>query len=281
MVLPGPDKLAAVNDTVTIRGTVTDDGNPLGGRLTSYWTIVGGPVPLTPENPSQLETKVRFDQPGVYVARLTASDSELTGVAEATITVTSPGEHAFESARSTRGTEFWLAFPGIGYHLVPSPTPIDRGPPRGDRIRNPQPGTLTPITDAVPALSVIIAAEDGANGTVQVPGLSSLQSFSIAPGSTKRISIPAGAMISADDYVENKGVFVQSDRPVTVFALARRDLISQTDPRFPDLALSQPRYADSAAAYLVYPVPSLGLFSVSRGARHVLWLRIYSRGDRR
>ncbi len=215
-------------------------------------------MPATPDNPAQLVTAVRFSQPGVYTVRLTASDGELSAVAEATITVTADGNQSFQSARSTRGTEFWLAFPGIGYHLVPTPTPIDRGAPPKDGRSGPHPNTLFPITEAVPKLSVIIAAEDGAIGTVQVPGLSSSQNFSIPPGATTRITVPSGAMISADDYVENKGVFIQSDRPVTVFALARRDLISQTDPIYPDLALSAPRYADSAAGFLVHPISSLG-----------------------
>ena len=105
---------------------------------------------------------------------------------------------------------------------------------------------------------MLIAAEQGASGTVQVPGLSSLQSFTIPPGGTKRISIPPAAMVYANDYVENKGVFIQSDRPITVFALGRRDLITLSIPGFPGFSQDQPTYAYSAAAYLVFPTPSLG-----------------------
>src|SRR5262249_18315704 len=71
-------------------------------------------------------------------------------------------------------------------------------------------------------------------------------------------NVPAGAMLRANDFVENKGVFVSTDRPVTVFAVARRDVISQIWPGFPDWNATQPTLADSLTAWLVYPTPSLG-----------------------
>jgi hypothetical protein len=84
------------------------------------------------------------------------------------------------------------------------------------------------------------------------------ETFSIPPGGTTRITIPPGAMISTNDYVENKGVFIQSDKPVTIFAVGRRDLISQTDPAFPQNDIFQPELADSLVAYLVHPTSNLG-----------------------
>ncbi len=257
LVSAGSNKLAVVNQTVQLVGTATDDGKPIGGTLTTYWTIVGGPVPVTPSNPSQLNTTVAFSEPGSYTARLTASDSELSISSEATITVSARPDLAFSSARSTRGTEFWIAFPGIGYNVIPTPTFVERPAMKGAGS-GARPDTLTPITDAIPNLSVLIAAEQGATGTVQAPGLSWSQSFTIAPGATMRISVPAAAMVSSNDYIENKGVFIQCDRPVTVFAIGRRDLYSQKNPAFPAGDVFQPRLADSVAAYLVHPVPSLG-----------------------
>ena len=258
VVSAGNNKIAVINEPVQLAGSASDDGKPTYGTLTTYWTIVAGPVSVTPSNPSQLSTTAVFPQPGIYIARLTASDSELSVSSEATITVSANGDAVYPSARSTRGTEFWIAFPGIGYQAIPTPTPIERPAARSSPGNGELPDTITPIDDAIPVLSVLIAAEQGATGTVQVPGLSSVQSFSIAAGATKRITLPPGAMISANDYAENKGVFIQSDRPVTVFAVSRRDLYSQRDPNFPQNDIFLPRLADSLTAYLVHPVPSLG-----------------------
>ncbi len=258
IVSAGVNKIASVNETVHLLGTASDDGRPTTGQLTTYWTIHGGASPLAPANPSQVNTTITFAEPGTYLARLTASDSELSTSAEVTITVTTGTSQQVPSARSTRGTEFWIAFPGIGYQLIPSPTGVERPTAGGTNSRsNQEPDTLTPIKDAVATLYLIIAAEQGATGTVQVPGLSSLQSFTIAPGATKKINLPPQAMINVNDYVENKGVFVNTDQPVTVFAVARRDLVSQSEPGFPNPFA--PRMADSLTAWLVHPTPSLGL----------------------
>ncbi|HEV2331035.1 MAG TPA: LamG-like jellyroll fold domain-containing protein [Verrucomicrobiae bacterium] len=56
-------------------GTVTDDGLPLGGKLTRSWSVVSGPGAVTFNNPALTNATATFSQSGLYVLQLTASDS--------------------------------------------------------------------------------------------------------------------------------------------------------------------------------------------------------------
>jgi hypothetical protein len=86
---------AGVDQTITVAypvahlsGSATDDGQPdPPAALTYLWTQQSGPGTATFTDATDPETDVRFDQPGVYVLRLTADDSALTGYGELTITV--------------------------------------------------------------------------------------------------------------------------------------------------------------------------------------------------
>jgi RHS repeat-associated protein len=73
--------------TVTLSGSVTDDGLPVGGALTQVWSELSGPGPVTFGSPNSPVTTVMFVQQGVYALRLTASDSQLTSSADVTIVV--------------------------------------------------------------------------------------------------------------------------------------------------------------------------------------------------
>lgn len=71
--LPFPERVAIVS------GTVTDDGLPQHGTISTEWIAVQAPVPVTFSEPDQLVTEVMFGYPGEYVLRLDANDGELTG----------------------------------------------------------------------------------------------------------------------------------------------------------------------------------------------------------
>src|SRR5205085_3010534 len=73
--------------TVTLAGTATDDGFPAGGALSTLWSVVTGPGTVTFGNASSLGTTVTFSATGVYVLRLTATDSVFTVNSDVTITV--------------------------------------------------------------------------------------------------------------------------------------------------------------------------------------------------
>jgi RHS repeat-associated protein len=69
-----------------LSGTVTDDGLPAGGTLTSTWSKVSGPGAVAFTSPSQPTTDATFGAAGSYVLQLTANDGQLTSAAQLTIT---------------------------------------------------------------------------------------------------------------------------------------------------------------------------------------------------
>jgi RHS repeat-associated protein len=64
--------------TVTLTGSVTDDGLPLGGTITQQWSKLSGPGTVTFSSPTQLVTQATFSSAGTYLLQLTASDSQLS-----------------------------------------------------------------------------------------------------------------------------------------------------------------------------------------------------------
>ncbi len=86
VVNAGPNQAAYYPSTVTLSGTATDDGLPLGSTLTVQWTQVSGPGSATFANPSSAATTVTFSQPGTYVLQLSANDTQYTTTGTCTIT---------------------------------------------------------------------------------------------------------------------------------------------------------------------------------------------------
>jgi hypothetical protein len=86
----GPDVSVQIGFTVTLTGTVSDDGQPVPpGAFTNYWTYLGTNN-ITINDPASLTNDFVFDTPGDYVFRLTAFDGELTTFDDVTITVLEP-----------------------------------------------------------------------------------------------------------------------------------------------------------------------------------------------
>ncbi|HEX9986266.1 MAG TPA: discoidin domain-containing protein [Thermoanaerobaculia bacterium] len=75
------------NDTISLTGTVNDDGLPAGSTVASTWTMVSGPAAVTFADATKAATTVTFTTAGTYVLRLTANDSLLSTADETTITV--------------------------------------------------------------------------------------------------------------------------------------------------------------------------------------------------
>ncbi len=73
--------------TASLTGTVTDDGKPTGSTVTQTWSKTSGPGTVTFTTPTALATSATFSTAGVYVLRLTATDTALSGFAEVTVTV--------------------------------------------------------------------------------------------------------------------------------------------------------------------------------------------------
>ncbi|HET8891811.1 MAG TPA: PKD domain-containing protein [Candidatus Angelobacter sp.] len=79
------------SNVVTLSGKISDDGLPLGAPITTQWSQVSGPLPVTFSTPASSSTQVGFPAAGTYVLQLAASDLQLTGSATISITVNSVG----------------------------------------------------------------------------------------------------------------------------------------------------------------------------------------------
>jgi PKD repeat protein len=77
-------------NSVTLTGTITDDGLP-GGPISTQWSQVSGPGTASITQLTPNSVKVTFSVAGVYVIKLTASDGQLSGSATISITVTTAG----------------------------------------------------------------------------------------------------------------------------------------------------------------------------------------------
>jgi RHS repeat-associated protein len=86
---------AGLNQTITttsltLAGTVSDDGSPSNTLLTN-WSMVSGPAQVVFSNPANPVSNVSFSTDGVYVLQLMADDTQLTASANVTITVNTSG----------------------------------------------------------------------------------------------------------------------------------------------------------------------------------------------
>lgn len=88
VVNAGVDKTVRIPNAVTLTGSATDDGKPTGSSLTYAWTKVSGPGTVTVANAAAASTTASFSAAGVYVLRLTASDSLLSASDDVTVTAT-------------------------------------------------------------------------------------------------------------------------------------------------------------------------------------------------
>jgi len=86
----GPDLSIVLPGPAALDGAATDDGRPAGSALAVQWTKVSGPGAVAFADPARAVTSATFGAEGVYVLRLSASDSALSASDEATVTVTSP-----------------------------------------------------------------------------------------------------------------------------------------------------------------------------------------------
>ncbi|MGE3686129.1 MAG: SdiA-regulated domain-containing protein, partial [Acidimicrobiia bacterium] len=91
VVNAGVDQLVTAPDTAALVGTASDDGLPdPPATLTTTWSQISGPGTVTFGDASSLSTSASFSAGGVYVLRLTASDSLSSSTDEIEITFVDP-----------------------------------------------------------------------------------------------------------------------------------------------------------------------------------------------
>jgi RHS repeat-associated protein len=120
VVSAGPNQTISLpTNTATLNGSVVDDGLPIGGTLTSTWTQLSGPAPVSFSTPNQPLTSASFPQAGSYVLQLTGNDSQLSTSAGITITVLPPDQPPVVSAGANHA---FLWFQPSAVQLVGSAT---------------------------------------------------------------------------------------------------------------------------------------------------------------
>lgn len=90
VVSAGPDLVITLPGTATLNGTATDDGLPAGSTLVVTWSVVSGPGQAGFNPVNRAASVASFNTPGLYVLRLTASDSELTTSDDVNVEVKAP-----------------------------------------------------------------------------------------------------------------------------------------------------------------------------------------------
>ncbi len=74
----GPDKTVTLPaTTVSLDGSLSDDGLPAGSTAAAVWTVVSAPGPVTFANPSSPATTAQLSTTGTHVFRLSATDGAL------------------------------------------------------------------------------------------------------------------------------------------------------------------------------------------------------------
>lgn len=92
IVNAGADQTVTLPATLTLQGSVTDDGLPIPpGKVTTSWSSVSGPGTVTFSDASALNTTVAFSTNGTFILRLTANDGALSAADDIAVRV---GENA-------------------------------------------------------------------------------------------------------------------------------------------------------------------------------------------
>jgi gliding motility-associated-like protein len=132
--------------------------------------------------------------------------------------------HAHAQTITTQGTEFWLGF-----------------------MRNYQ------EVDPTEKLQLFVSSDLATIGTVEVPGASWSQTFSVTPGITTVINVPNTiAEVMANNTLENKGVHVTSVLPISVFAINFADRSADASKILPVQGLGNDYIASSYVGSATY-----------------------------
>jgi RHS repeat-associated protein/uncharacterized repeat protein (TIGR01451 family) len=124
----GADQIIALPAAADLGGTVTDDGVPEGATVRISWTKVSGPGAVSFSNADRAATRAGFDAPGVYVLRLSATDSALSASDDVTVTV----DPANQAPTANAGPDQLLVLPDDTAELAG--TAADDGWPRGSSL---------------------------------------------------------------------------------------------------------------------------------------------------
>jgi hypothetical protein len=86
-VSAGDNQIVVLPAVITLTGTASDDGLPVGSSLTVTWSKVTGPGNVSFDKVNELTTDVFLEVPGTYVFRLTATDGTLSSSSDTQMVV--------------------------------------------------------------------------------------------------------------------------------------------------------------------------------------------------
>lgn len=169
--------------SITLRGSVSDDGLPISNTLAITWSVVSGSGAVHFGAPQHEVTTATFDAAGTYQLRLTASDGELTSSDERTITVLPPN-HA-PSVKAGADLTFTLPLTGSALPFTTTLT-----------------GVIT--DDGLPAPASLVIAWSVISGTNAVRlgtpnSITTTATFSATGSFLLRLSTSDGELTTSDD----------------------------------------------------------------------------------
>lgn len=170
LVLAGADQSTTIAVGATLTGTVTDDGLPQGSPLAYAWSTVSGPGAVTFSSPTSATTSASFSAVGVYVLRLTVTDSELAASDDVQVTVSgvvpAPTLTNVSPNSGQQGQQnLDVTISGVNTHFVQGSTTVSFGV--GITVNS---VTVTSTTILTASLSLAQSAEPGSRPVVVSTG---------------------------------------------------------------------------------------------------------------
>ncbi len=101
-VSAGPDLSTSVTSGAALDGAVSDDGP---APLTTSWSSMSGPGPVTFDDPAAVDTTARFTVQGTYTLRLTATDGAGLAGADDVVVVVHPSGTTSLAVPITTGSD--------------------------------------------------------------------------------------------------------------------------------------------------------------------------------
>ncbi len=260
-VSAGPDLVGTQDAAVRINGEVQDDGLPNLASTTAAWSRVSGPGTVSFNPPNAASTSVTFSQPGTYVLRLTANDTQLSASDDVTVTVASPRVQILGVAANSAvpGQQLTVTIKTKYTHFVNGTSEGSFG--AGISVNGGGDGgfgklTVVDATTATAVLQVSSAAMLGARavsvrtgteqgskaeaftvGTIGVP-------FTIRPNVSDLLVAPGGSIMASPQVLDAAGNVISSDPSLfTMTVTGKPGQTTGNAPKVTGLSVSFPKLA--------------------------------------
>ncbi len=125
VVSAGADQAISLPAVASLTGSVSDDGKPSPpAACTVAWSVISGPGIVQFADPNFAGTIASFSRVGIYVLRLSASDSTLVSTSDVTITVNEDPRADFNGDGHVDGSDFLIWQRNYNHGTAASGAPI-------------------------------------------------------------------------------------------------------------------------------------------------------------